>query len=155
MRNNVYKFWYIFWYKDMLLPVSGKNMNNVQNFMYNIYDKLWGDDITNSLIWIFIRTGQEMFSENMWNFKMSQLPYFLWSRFLTWDPINGGFVTLQPKFWPLKANIFAMLGQRELILGSFESLFIQLYESEEKESCFVSANCYGSLNIISQGWKMW
>ena len=50
---------------------------NVQNFMYDIYDKLWGDDITNSLIWIFIRTGQEMFSENMWNFKMSQLPYFL------------------------------------------------------------------------------
>ena len=62
----------------------------------------------------------------------------LWSRFLTWDPINGGFVTLQPKFWPLKANIFAMLGQRELILGSFESLFIQLYESEEKREllCF-------------------
>ena len=50
---------------------------NLQNFMYNIYDKLWGDDITNSLIWIFIRTGQEMFSEKMWNFKMSQLPYFL------------------------------------------------------------------------------
>ena len=23
---------------------------NFQNFMYNIYDKLWGDDITNSLI---------------------------------------------------------------------------------------------------------
>ena len=39
--------------------------------------KLWGDDIINSLIWIFIRTGQEMFSEKMWNFKMSQLPYFL------------------------------------------------------------------------------
>ena len=35
-----------------------------------------------------------------------------------------------------------MLGQRELILGSFESLFIQLYESEEPVlSCFVSANC--------------
>ena len=50
---------------------------NLQNFMYNIYDKLWGDDITNSLIWIFIRTGQEMFSEKMWNFKLSQLPYFL------------------------------------------------------------------------------
>ena len=52
---------------------------NFQNFMYmyNIYDKLWGDDITNSLIWIFIRTGQEMFSKKMWNFKMSQLPYFL------------------------------------------------------------------------------
>ena len=41
---------------------------NFQNFMYNIYDKLWGDDITNSLIWIFIRTGQELFSEKMWNF---------------------------------------------------------------------------------------
>ena len=68
MRNNVYSD--IFWYKDMLLPVSGI-------FKYNIYDKLWGDDITNSLIWIFIRTGQEMFSEKMWNFKMSQLPYFL------------------------------------------------------------------------------
>ena len=51
---------------------------NLQNFMYNIYDKLWGDDITNSLIWIFIRTGQEMFSEKMWtSFKLSQLPYFL------------------------------------------------------------------------------
>ena len=64
--------------------------------------------------------------------------YYIGSRFLTWDPINGGFVTLQPKFWPLKANISAMLGQRELILGSFESLFIQLYESEEKREllCF-------------------
>ena len=70
MRNNVYSD--IFWYKDMLLPVSGRKKNeNFQNFMYNIYDKLWGDDITNSLIWIFIRTGQEMFSEKMWNFKMS------------------------------------------------------------------------------------
>ena len=37
--------------------------------------KLWGDDIINSLIWIFIRTGQEMFSEKIWNFKLSQLPY--------------------------------------------------------------------------------
>ena len=75
MRNNVYSD--IFWYKDMLLPVSGKKNENFQNFMYNIYDKLWSDDITNSLIWIFIRTGQEMFSKKMWNFKMSQLPYFL------------------------------------------------------------------------------
>ena len=75
MRNNVYSD--IFWYKDMLLPVSEKNIYNFQNFMCDIYDKLWGDDITNSLIWIFIRTGQEMFSENVWNFKMSQLPYFL------------------------------------------------------------------------------
>ena len=38
-------------------------IKNFQNFIYNIkkYKKLWGDDIINSLIWIFIRTGQEMF----------------------------------------------------------------------------------------------
>ena len=42
-----------------------------RNFIYNTYEKLWGHDIINSLIWIFIRTGQEMFSEKMWNFKMS------------------------------------------------------------------------------------
>ena len=70
--------------------------------MYNIYDKLWGDDITNSLIWIFIRTGQEMFSEKMWNFKMLQLPYFLsdfhhfctnlWGNFYSfiWNYVNSG-----------------------------------------------------------------
>ena len=40
-------------------PYMGKN-EIFQIFMYNIYDKLWGDDITNSLIWIFIRTGQEI-----------------------------------------------------------------------------------------------
>ena len=48
-----------------------------RNFIYNTYEKLWGHDIINSLIWIFIRTGQELFSEKMWNFKMSQFPYFL------------------------------------------------------------------------------
>ena len=69
MRNNVYSD--IFWYGDMILPVCAKNQ------IYNTYEKLWGHDIINSLIWIFIRTGQEMFSEKMWNFKMSQLPYFL------------------------------------------------------------------------------
>ena len=57
-------------------PYLEKN-EKFQNVMYNMYDKLWGDDITNSLIWIFIRTGQEMFSEKIWNFNMSQLPYFL------------------------------------------------------------------------------
>ena len=41
-------------------------MKIIQNFIYNIYEKLWGDDIINSLISIFIRTGQEMFSEKMW-----------------------------------------------------------------------------------------
>ena len=52
------------------------NMKIFQNFIYNIYEKLWGDDIIISFIWIFIRTGKEMFSEKMWNFKMSYLPYF-------------------------------------------------------------------------------
>ena len=65
MRNNVYSD--IFWYGDMILPVWAKN----QNFIYNTYEKLWGHDIINSLIWIFIRPGQEMFPEKMWNFKMS------------------------------------------------------------------------------------
>ena len=75
MRNNVYSD--IFWYKDICFYLYLEKNENCQTFMYNIYDKLWGDDITNSLIWIFIRTGQEMFSGKMWNFKMSQLPYFL------------------------------------------------------------------------------
>ena len=39
--------------------------------VYEINRKLWGDDIINSLIWIFTRTGQEVFSEKTWNFKMS------------------------------------------------------------------------------------
>ena len=39
---------------------------NFQNFMYNIYDKLWGDDITNSLIWIFIRDwSRNVFRKNV------------------------------------------------------------------------------------------
>ena len=46
-------------------------------FMYDACDKLWGHDIITSLKWIFIRTGQELFSENMVNFKNSYLPYFL------------------------------------------------------------------------------
>ena len=87
----------------MLLPVLYLEKNEkFQIFMYNIYDKLWGDDITNSLIWIFIRTGQEMFSEQIWNFKMSQLPYFLsdfhhfctnlWGNFYSffWNYVNSG-----------------------------------------------------------------
>ena len=116
MRNNVYS--------DIMLiqgyaniPVSGKKNENFQNFMYNIYDKLWGDDITNSLIWIFIRTGQEMFSEKMWNFKMSmsQLPYFLsdfhhfctnlWGNFYSffWNYGNSGLD------FPFKSSVLARI----------------------------------------------
>ena len=39
--------------------------------MYKIYGKSWGHDIINSLICIFISTGQEMFRENLRNFKVS------------------------------------------------------------------------------------
>ena len=74
MRNNVNSN--IFWYEDMFLPVWTK-MKIFQKFIYDIHEKLRGDDIINSLIWIFISTGQEMFSEKMWNFKMSYLPNFL------------------------------------------------------------------------------
>ena len=37
--------------------------------VYKINGKLWGDDIINSLICIFISTGQEMFLENVWTSK--------------------------------------------------------------------------------------
>ena len=37
-----------------------KNKKSSMYFMRTIYDTLWGDDITISLISIFIRTGQEM-----------------------------------------------------------------------------------------------
>ena len=69
MRNNVYSD--IFWYGDMILPVWAKNQKFSKFHIQYIYEKLWGHDIINSFIWIFIRTGQEMFPEKMWNFKMS------------------------------------------------------------------------------------
>ena len=86
MRNNVYSD--IMLIQGYAITCIWKKNENFQNFMYNIYDKLWGDDITNSLIWIFIRTGQEMFSEKMWNFKMSQLPYS-YPIFIMFAPICG------------------------------------------------------------------
>ena len=101
---------------------------NFQNFMYNIYDKLWGDDITNSLIWIFIRTGQEMFSEKMWNFKMSQLPYFLsdfhhfctnlWGNFYSffWNYVNSGLDFPFKKTWLLAIKIL-FIWPKNLILS--------------------------------------
>ena len=79
--QNKWEIMFILIYFDtriyFYLYKSGKKWKFSKFHVLNIYDKLWGNDITNSLIWIFIRTGQEMFSKNMWNFKMSQLPYFL------------------------------------------------------------------------------
>ena len=67
MRNNVYSD--TFWYGDMFLPVWAKNENFSKFHIQYIYEKLWGDDIINSLIWIFIRTGQEVFSEKNVKFQ--------------------------------------------------------------------------------------
>ena len=44
--------------------------------VYKMNEKLWGDDIINSLICIFIRTGQEMFPENLRNFKIHNFLIF-------------------------------------------------------------------------------
>ena len=52
-------------------------IKNFQNFIYNIYEKLWGDDIINSLILIFIRTGQEVFSEKNVKFQNAISSLFL------------------------------------------------------------------------------
>ena len=72
---------------------------NFQNFMYNIYDKLWGDDITNSIIWIFIRTGQEMFSEKNLKFQNVTTSLFLirFSSFL--HQSVGKFLLFLLKLW--------------------------------------------------------
>ena len=67
MRNNVYTL--IHFDMGICFYLYELKMNNFQNFIYNIYEKLWGDDIINSLIWIFIRNGQEMFSEKNLKFQ--------------------------------------------------------------------------------------
>ena len=61
---------------------------NFQHFMYNIYDKLWGDEI----IWIFISTGQEMFSEKNWNLCHNFL--ISYPIFIIFEPICREIFTL-------------------------------------------------------------
>ena len=92
MRNNVYSD--IMLIQGYAITCIWEKMKNFQNFMYNIYDKLWGDDITNSLIWIFIRTGQEMFSRK--KCEISKCHNFLISYpiFIIFAPICGGIFTL-------------------------------------------------------------
>ena len=41
--------------------VYEQKKKKIENVMYNIHDKLWGDDIINFLICIFISTVQELF----------------------------------------------------------------------------------------------
>ena len=86
----------IFWYKDHAFTfICEKNPKIFKISCIIWYDKLWGDDITNSLIWIFIRTGQEMFSEKIWNFKMSQLSLHFLSDF---HHFGGGGVICSGQF---------------------------------------------------------
>ena len=47
--------------------------NKNKKIIYNIHGKLWGDEIINSLIFIFMFTFQEMFC---WKFKISYFLYF-------------------------------------------------------------------------------
>ena len=102
--QNKWEIMFILIYFDTriyMLYLYLKKNENFQNFMYNIYDKLWGDDITNSLIWTFTRTGQETPSEKMRNFKMSQLPH-LHPTFITPAPICRKPLLPPPKprqFW--------------------------------------------------------
>ena len=95
LRNNVYSD--IFLYKDMAFTCIWKKMKifKISCIIYN--DKLWGDDITNSLIWIFIRTGQEMFSDK--NVKFQNVTSFLISYpiFIIFAPICREIFTLSFK----------------------------------------------------------
>ena len=59
MRNNVYSD--TFWYRDMFLPVWAKYENFSNFHIQYIWKIVRGWHRINSLIWIFIRTGQEMF----------------------------------------------------------------------------------------------
>ena len=134
----------------MLLPVSGRKKWKFSKF--HVYDKLWGDDITNSLIWIFIRTGQEMFSEKMWNFKMSQLPYFLsdfhkfctnlWGNFYSffWNYVNSGLD------FPFK--VFARWVPRLLTPGQeHTNFFFPLYRAFISNSFANTNNKYTITNM--------
>ena len=92
------------------------------NFMYDACDKLWGHDIITSLKWIFIRTGQELFPENMGNFKNSYLPYFL-SDFYDFCTI-------------LLELFFSVLWNDDNFGPDFLFKFIQLYRIMQ-EQCFL------------------
>ena len=103
-------------------------MKNFQNFIYNIYEKLWGDDIINSLIWIFIRTGQEMFSEKC---KISKC-----HNFLIFQPIFIRFLLLFLKFFTLSSEIklnllwsssLSFIDSKEIQLNQWENKYYMKY----------------------------
>ena len=74
MQNSVCSD--IFWYGDMLLHVWAKKRKFSKCYIQNTWN-LWGDEIINSLICIFISTVQEMFRWKLRKFKISYLPNFL------------------------------------------------------------------------------
>ena len=102
--------------------------------MYNIYDKLWGDDITNSLIWIFIRTGQEMFSKKC---EISKCHNFLISYpiFIIFAPICG--------------EIFTLSFEIMLILDWTSPLNFQYISSKLFIHSFSKDTLIESLNVIN------
>ena len=78
--------------------------------------KLWGDDIITSLICIFISTGQEMFLENLRNFKVS---YMCTCNFLIFQPIFIRFSLLCLKIFTLSSQIkLNLLWSSSLIINS-------------------------------------
>ena len=106
-HNLSYILYMKFWKFSFFFPDTGNSISLYQHYIrINIISHLFWVDIRQGLhshswnvrflsflymkcveivrwwhhqltLWIFIRTGQELFSEKMWNFKMSQLPYFL------------------------------------------------------------------------------
>ena len=65
--------------------------------MYRMNGKLWGDDIINSLICIFISTGQEMFLEKLRNSKCHN--------FLLFQPIFIRFPVICSTIFTLSSEI--------------------------------------------------
>ena len=87
--------------------------------VYKMNRKLWGDDIINSLICIFISTGQEMFLENLWNFwnLLKPVPDFPFK-----EKIKG--VDLPKWPWNIKASIQPCI---YLCMGKGLSKFVWIF----------------------------
>ena len=69
MQNNINTN--ISWYEGQFYQKFGQKIKFFKIVCTKYMASSWGDDIINSLICIFIRTGQETFPENLRNFKMS------------------------------------------------------------------------------------
>ena len=102
--------------------------------------KLWGDDIINSLIWIFIRTGQELFSEKC---EISKCHNFLISYpiFIMFAPICREIFTLSFEImvildWtsPLSTCPFRQVNYQS-IDGTSRKLYLPCCPKKQKCEC--------------------